>query len=135
MHQFRTVTYMIMAILNVFVSIPLGHYYGGMGCALGTAISLILANGIIMNWYYSRKIHLDIRYFWSQIIRLFPAILTAVVFGILLILWAPVDRVSILLLTIGIYALLYSGLCWKFSLNPSEKKIVADLRRKVKHMA
>ena len=41
-----------MAIINVGLTIVLCQRYGSVGAAVGTAISLVLANGITMNIYY-----------------------------------------------------------------------------------
>ncbi len=68
MHQFRSKVYFCMAIGNAIVSVPLGMKFGGIGCALGTAISMIVGNGFIMNWYYQTHIGLDMVYFWKRIL-------------------------------------------------------------------
>lgn len=41
MHKFRSGLYLGIAIANVLCSIPLCRLYGGVGCAIGTAASLI----------------------------------------------------------------------------------------------
>ena len=83
MHQFRSKVYFCMAIGNAIVSVPLGMALGGIGCALGTAISMIVGNGLIMNWYYQTHIGLDMRYFWKNILKIVPAMLPPIVLGIL----------------------------------------------------
>lgn len=50
-----------MALLNVVISIFLAQLWREIGAAFGTAISLVLANGIIINWFYHTKIGLDER--------------------------------------------------------------------------
>ena len=50
-HRVRSIVYAVMAIINISISIPLARLFGSAGAALGTAISLILANGIFMNIY------------------------------------------------------------------------------------
>ena len=57
---------------------------GGVGAALGTTISLVIGNGFIMNWYYHYRIGLDIKYFWSQILRFIPSLIMPVLYGILI---------------------------------------------------
>jgi Na+-driven multidrug efflux pump len=37
--------------LSVF---PFAKIWGGVGCAIGTALSLIVGNGIIMNIFYQK---------------------------------------------------------------------------------
>ena len=68
MHQFRSKVYFCMAIGNAIVSVPLGIKFSRIGCALGTAISMIIGNGFIMNWYYQTHIGLDMVYFWKRIL-------------------------------------------------------------------
>ena len=58
-HQFRSIIYFIMAIVNVVISIPLAARFGSVGAAMGTAISLVLANGIIMNVFYHTTLKKD----------------------------------------------------------------------------
>ena len=69
-HKIRSLIYFMMALLNVFISIPLAKEFGPIGSALGTAIGLIIANGIIMNIYYQKGIGMDMRYFWRNIVSL-----------------------------------------------------------------
>lgn len=130
MHRFRTVVYSIMAVSNVIISIPLGSRYGGAGCALGTAVSLLLCNGLIMNWYYGRRIHLDMRYFWRQMLRILPAILGAALLGALIPGRNSVKSVYLLTAEVLAYSLLYAGLCWLFAMNRSEKQAVSGLFRR-----
>ena len=82
LHQFRSVVYICMAIGNVAISIPLGIRFGGLGCAFGTAISLVVGNGFVMNWYYHTHIGLDMRYFWKHILALLPSMMPVVLMGI-----------------------------------------------------
>ena len=81
MHKFRSVVYFIIAIGNVLLSIPLTKAYGEVGAALGTAITMILGNIIIMNWYYQVRVKLDMKYFWGNIFKLFPAVLVSFCVG------------------------------------------------------
>lgn len=49
------IVYSVMAVGNVIISIPLAMWMGPVGSALGTAISLVLVNGLAMNIYYRKK--------------------------------------------------------------------------------
>lgn len=84
MHIFRSIIYFLIAIGNVFISIPLVQLFGEMGAALGTAISLIIGNIIVMNWYYQVKIKLDMLYFWKQILMLMPCVVTSTLLALFL---------------------------------------------------
>lgn len=62
-NQFRTLVYTIVAIINIVLSIFLSKCYGAIGASIGTGLSYFLGNFIIMNIYYYKKIHLDIKGF------------------------------------------------------------------------
>lgn len=69
-YGFRAKIYFFIGLLNLALAIPLGSYFGGIGCAIATGISMLIGNGFIMNWFYARFIHLDIQDFWKQIGKL-----------------------------------------------------------------
>ncbi len=78
LHKFRSVLYFIIALGNVLISIPLCIRYGEIGCAAGTSLCLVIGNIIIMNFYYHKKVKLDIIYFWKEIFRLLPSFIMPV---------------------------------------------------------
>ena len=73
MHRARSVVYTGLSVCNVILSIPMIRHFGVEGAALGTAVSLLLGNGLFMNWYYHRRIGLDMIAFWKSIVRFVPA--------------------------------------------------------------
>ncbi len=80
-HKIRNVIYFFIACLNVAISIPLCIRYEGIGCAIGTAVSLIVGNGIFINLYY-RYIGLDILRFWKEILQLGRGLVIPILCGI-----------------------------------------------------
>ena len=81
LHRFRSVVYLIVGFICTLISIPLIRAYGGTGAAAGTALTLLIGNGIIMNWYYRRKVDLNMRFFWLKIARMLPAMMLPVLAG------------------------------------------------------
>lgn len=69
-HKFRAICMSIMSLINIGISYVLALKYGVIGAALGTTISLVLCNIIIMNIYYKKVIKLDILKFWQEIIKM-----------------------------------------------------------------
>ena len=65
-HRVRSMMMLVIAVFNVAISIPMAIRWGGIGAALGTAIGLILGQIFFMNWYYYRKIGLDIPGCWRR---------------------------------------------------------------------
>ena len=85
-HQFRSIVYLLMAVVNTLISIPLAKLYGPAGAALGTAISLIVANGIIMNIYYQKALCMNMVSFWKSILHLARGLILPVIFGIFIMM-------------------------------------------------
>ena len=131
MHQFRSIIYTIIAVSNVFISIPLAKYYGGIGAAFGTAISLLIGNGLIMNIFYHKKIGLDIIYFWKQILRFVPALIIPSVAGLLIMKYIEFDNVFVYIGLILIYAVIYCVSTWFLGMNQYEKELISAPIKKV----
>lgn len=126
-HQFRSVAYAVMAGVNLLISIPLGKRYGGIGCAAGTAVSLIVANGLIMNWYYQARIGLDIKGFWMKIAKLIPAILIAGAAGAVITAVIKPGNIITLGAAAVLYTIVYIILCWHIAMNEEEKQMIWHL--------
>lgn len=133
-HKFRSVVYLFIAFANIAVSIPLARMYGGMGSAIGTGLSLIIGNGLIMNWYYQKKIGLNIKKFWFEIIKFFPALILPGLIGIGIMMCINVHHFLPLIAMIIVYVFCYTGSMWFIGLNRSEKKLFTDFVNKLKLM-
>ena len=124
LHRFRAVAYAVMAGLNLALSIYLCQLYGAIGSAIGTAISLIVANGLIMNLYYHRKCNLDILAFWKAIFPLILGLAIPVGFGILLQNLVNLDRTVVFFLGILAYTAVYCASQWLIGMNSYEKGLI-----------
>lgn len=124
MHQFRSWLYFFIAIGNLFVSIPLARVYGGVGAAAGTAASLLIGNGLIMNWYYHNKVGLDMRYFWKEISKFAKALLLPIAVGIVMYLFIDLYRIIAFLLCGSIYVTVFFISMWLFGMNQYEKDLI-----------
>ncbi len=74
-HGYRSVMYVIIAAINVGISIPLAMFFGGVGAAAGTAIANILGETMFMNVFYWKKMHLNIPAYWKQTVLIFVKML------------------------------------------------------------
>lgn len=121
LHKFRSLVYLCMAILNVVISIMLCSKLGIIGVTLGTAISLIVANIIIMNIYYHKKININIILFWKNIGKLIPALIIPVCAGTTIRLLVKYNNVLEFLLYIAIYVVVYVVCMLAFGMTKEEK--------------
>lgn len=124
MHQFRSWVYFFIAIGNVFLSIPLTKFYGGIGAAMGTAIALLIGNGLIMNWYYHNKVGLDMRYFWKEIMKITKSLLLPISVGILISLFVDLYRIMPFLICGILYVIVFCISIWFLGMNQYEKDLI-----------
>lgn len=130
-HQFRSISYICMAVINLIMTIFLCQRYGATGAAVGTAISLLLANGLAMNIFYHKRCQVDILHFWKQILRLSVGMLPAFAVGTALMLFVDLSPIWALGGGIVGYSLVYCGGMWLLGLNKYEKELVMKPLRKL----
>lgn len=123
-HQFRSLVYIFMAIGNLFVSIPLSIKYGAVGAAMGTAVSYIIGNGILMNWHYHFRIGLNIKYFWMEILKFTPALSIPIFYGVIINQIINLYILKNLIIYGFIYVIVFIVSMWLLGLNKFEKKLV-----------
>lgn len=131
MHKFRSWVYLFIAIANLFISIPLAKTYGGLGAALGTAISFLIGNGLIMNLYNHFKVGLDMKFFWKEILKILPAFIIPVTLGIALNHYFNLYKTLNFLVFGLFYLIVFSLSMWFIGMNSYEKKLVGDPIRRL----
>lgn len=130
-HQFRSIAYAIMACINLVASIFLCQCYGATGAAIGTAVSLIIANGFIMNIYYHKRCGINVLSFWKNILRMSCGLIIPIIIGIV-ISRIPFFETFIGLLTgIVVYTMIYLVSMWLFGINDYEKEIFHKMKKKI----
>ena len=122
-YKFRTTVFFLIAIVNVIMSIPLAKAYGGIGASIGTAVSLIIGQIIIMNIYYYKKIHIDIIRFWKEILKMTLPVGISFIIGILGCHVISKSNLVIFILEVLAYVIIYSILMWNLAMNNYEKKL------------
>ena len=130
-HQFRSIVYSLMAAINLGLSIWLCQKYGAVGSAIGTAISLIAANGLIMNIYYYKKCGINIPLFWANITHMSLGLIPPVLFGIIIIKIFPMTSFLRMAAGILVYTLVYVCSVWMLSMNDYEKEMFRSIAWKI----
>ena len=122
-----------MAFINLGLSIYLCQKYGAVGSAVGTALSLVIANGLIMNIYYNKKCNIDIPLFWKNILRQSVGLIAPVILGILLLNFVHIDSVMKFAAGVAVYTAVYCASMWIFGMNSYEKDLIIKPLKKVFH--
>ena len=123
MHRFRSVLYVSIALCNILLSIPLAKAFGGVGSAIGTSIAILVANCIIMNIYYHKKVGLDMIYFWNQIGEFVPALIIPIIAGAVIMFVIGVNSIPKFILLAIVYSCIFVFSMWKFGMNNTEKDL------------
>lgn len=122
-HQFKAITYVLCAVINVILSIPTAIMFGPIGCAVCTGIATIVARGIIINWYYQKKICLNIKKFWQVILTLTFKFMPLIVVGIFIKeIITTTKSWFMLLLGIAVYTCIFAAYTVKVCMNSDEKR-------------
>lgn len=131
-HKFRSNLYVILAVVNVITTYLLIPYMGIVGAALCTFVVFLVGHGVIMNWFYYKKIGLDILNFWKNIFKMtvIPGILT--IAGLLFqqYVYKISDLISFAL-GVVIYTSVFCVLSWLFTMNAYEKQLILGLLGKI----
>ncbi len=130
-HHYRSIIYGLMAIANFIISIILCQIWDAVGCALGTCIAVVVANIIIMNIIYHKKINIDMIYFWKNILRQTVGMIIPFICGILIMKFYEINSIIKLVAGIAAYSLIYCVFVWFFSMNNYEKNIIKGAISKI----
>lgn len=131
--KFRSLLYLAIAILCLILCVPLGKYYGELGCAVATSFALILGQVILINIYYHKKQGLNICQFWKEIGKMSIVPIFVMILCHLLLKWFEIDTNNLMSLSIAIlgYSTIYFPLFWFFSMNNYERGLFRKPIRKI----
>ncbi len=130
-HQFRSIVYLIIAILNAFSTYLVVPYWGGIGAAVCSCASYLLGQGIIMNTYYKKVTGIDIFLFWKNILKMSIVPVALCLCTLLISSYINFYSWPVFLAGILIYSVLYVVLEWLVSMNDYEKDVIRVPLRKV----
>lgn len=130
-HAFRSIAYIIMAAINLVLIVILCPRYGVIGTVIGTAISLVVANGFIMNIYYHKACNIDVIQFWKSILRMMVGLIVPAGYGFVMLKMTQLRSVAALVGGVMLYTLIYCGSMWLCGMNDYEKALIVKPLRKV----
>ena len=130
--KFRSVLYIIIAIVSLAMQIVLTRYFGGIGCAMGVSGALVVGQILIMNVYYRRRQDLDIKTFWKEISKM-SIIPIVLIFSSMLVIrhFFALDTWGKLILGIAAFSLVYIPLFFRFSMTDEERNLFISMFHKI----
>lgn len=129
---FRAMVLIVIAILNIFISIPVAKIYGGIGVAVITALTILLGNVLIMNIYYQKKIGLNMITFWKNILLATIPIALSITVGYFISMLFVQESIFYLGVKIVVYTLIHALFIYFIGFNSYEKQLIKSIVGKVK---
>ncbi len=130
---YRSIVLVIMAIINVIMSICLVQQIGFWGAAIGTACSLIIGHGFLMNLYYAREFKIEVfRMFGSIFYGILPAGLVSVLTCTPLSLYLP-NTIVWFVLKCLCFIIVYGLYLYWFGINKDEKAFIRGVVKKYRN--
>lgn len=123
-HIFRSIVYVIFAIVNIVITIFGSIYFGLIGASMGYVITILCANGIAMNWYYSKKMGLEIGRYWSETTKILVPFAVATIPLIFLQSNIAVNSFTRFIIFGLVYSFIYIAIYLRFTINSTEKQLL-----------
>lgn len=126
MHRARSVAMLLMALLSVAVTLVASPVIGYWAPAAGYVASISLGNGAFMNWYYQKRVGLDMLFFWRRnlpVLLAGSAVAAACLMGTVAL---PVNGWPAFLAWGTAYSALFAAALWLAVLSTEERAAVAS---------
>ena len=130
-HRFRSIIYFFIALVNVGLSIPLALRFGGFGAACATGFATCCGQIATMNWFYYKKIGLDIPGYWREISRIIVPLIPITLLGAGIHWVFPQAGWFGLILQCILYVGIFLAIGWFAIFNKYEKELFLGLLRKL----
>lgn len=131
-HQFRSWVLGVLAVLNLLLTWYLTPKIGVIGSIYGYIFSVVLGNGILINWYNHSVVGLNMKKYWLNMIRPVLTLVFSVGITFVVTFWLTSD-----FLTFGIkvivYVIVFILMWFLFGSNDDEKESLAVLLRRFKN--
>ncbi|WP_017471987.1 oligosaccharide flippase family protein [Amphibacillus jilinensis] len=123
-HVFQSKLYLVVAVFNLLISIPLAMMYGVIGAAIGTVIGKII-NTVVMNIYYVR-IGIDMKRYSKEVFILFIPMVTMGLLGYLLKSFFHVSNMIDVFIFAVAFSVIYGWIMFRFYMNDGEKRFIIN---------
>lgn len=121
---YRSMVLVVMAVINVIVSVILIKMFGFWGAAIGTCVSLCVGHIFLMNIYYSKTFGMNIPRMFASIFKgILPMGLLAMVICTPMNMWNTMGVAGFLVKGV-LFMMVYCGLVWKWGLLQDERNYI-----------
>lgn len=131
-HKLQACLKILVAVLNIFLTVLLIKWNPLMGASIGTAISIIFGDIIVMNVVFSKYIGISMKEYYKRLFKgILPSIAITMIFGVVLRNFVNISGWISLIFNGGMMCIVYAGLMWLRGMNDYEKGFVHDILKKI----
>lgn len=133
-HKFRAVSHTCAAVMNVILTAVWINRYGIVGAAFATCLACVIDDGFAMNWYYHKRIGIDIPLFWKNILKMSPIMFIMGTVAWFALEWLGLNSWGAFFMAAILYTVVYIALAYAFMFNDYERSIMLGPVRKIRIM-
>ncbi len=123
-HNIKAYIYLGMACINIVLTMIFVNIWGVVGCAIGTAIGMVL-NAFCNNVYYAFKLKLNMRKYWKALFKPIGVIsVYAVSIYVIAIRRLCISTYPQIIILAVLYTLIYALVVWFVAMDVNERKLI-----------
>ena len=132
-HKEQAILKGIIVLLNILLTVVLIKWQPLIGATIGTFISLVLGDVVVMNVIFRKKLKMNLGYYYKGLTKgILPCIAIATAVGFVARHFLKNGGWISLLLEVAIICLVYAVCILMFGMNTYEKNMVLSVLRKFK---
>ena len=132
MHKARSLAYLVCSIIDLICVLAMAPHFGAWAVVAGYDLYLVLGPGLFMNWYYDKKMGIDVLSFWKNIMPLIFLFVLSTAFCVFGANYLPVTGFATFVIWGVVYTVMFLGIGYRFVFNDDEKRQIADLKKGVR---
>lgn len=130
-HKEQAILKCVIVLLNIVLTITLIKWQPLIGATIGTFISLILGDVVVMNVIFCKKLKMDLRYYYRRLMEgILPCIAIASAVGFAANYFMKNGGWLQLFIEVMLICVVYAAGILLFGANACEKKLVLSVVRK-----
>lgn len=132
-HKEQAILKGVIVLLNIFLTVVLIKWQPLLGATIGTFISLILGDVVVMNIIFCKKIKMNLWYYYKGLFKgILPCMIITSAVGFVANYFMKSGGWLCLIIEIVLMCLVYAVCMLLFGMNAYEKGLVSSIFRKLK---
>ncbi len=126
--------FLLTTALTILISFLLIDTYGAKGCAIALSIAIFVGEIVLMNWFYWKRLKINIPLFWKEISKIAVPMLLVTGLCSFLKMFQTTSNFFYLLLNIFLFSTIYLPLVYFVGMNTYEKTLILSIFKKNKNI-